>query len=100
MIFVEMQLSGKVSVYELTEHMLLLKVYIETRAACLPTPSASDAALDYLRSTCWGLEIFDSIEDADDWADDYSGFRAEEVRAELRRFIIRKGEAEGANMAA
>lgn len=100
MIFVEMQLSGKVSIYELTEHMLLLKVYIETRAAHLPTPSATDTALDYLRSTCWGLEIFESIEDAEDWADDYRGFRAEEVRAEFRRFMVRKGELTGAILAA
>ncbi len=35
------------------------------------------------------LETFDTLALAEDWAAGYSGFRAEEVRAELRRYQLR-----------
>jgi hypothetical protein len=90
MIFLEMQLSGNVVCYEMSDRLLMLKVSLETRAECLPVPTTTDEALNYLSSTCWNLEIFNDYDEAEDWADVYTGFRADEVRAELRRFYSRK----------
>jgi hypothetical protein len=90
MVYLEIQLDGSAKFYEIADARLLLKVAIETQAACLPMPSTMYDAHEYLRAHCYQLEIFGSVEDAEDWAESYTGFRACEVRAELARYALRR----------
>lgn len=92
MIYIEMQLSGSVQVYDLTDRLVLLRATIEARAECLPIPHTMAEALAYLAARCYQLEIFEDMDDARDWAAEYTGFRAGEVRAELARFAFRRAE--------
>ncbi len=90
MIYIELQLSGNVQIYELSDRLVLLKVTIQTRAECLPLPQVIEEAHEYMRAGCFQLEMFESLEHAEAWADSYAGFRAGEVQAELTRFRIRR----------
>jgi|SRR5579859_5138243 len=100
MIYIEMQLDGKVKTYELNDFLLLSMVSLEAQAAFLPVPDTTDQAHDYLRSTCFQLEMFETYEHAATWAEAYGGFRAGEVRAELARFIQRRDLSPGRAIAA
>src|SRR5579872_1052543 len=100
MLYIEMQLDGKVKAYELSDYLLLTKITVETHAAFLPIPDTTEEAHDYLRSTCFQLEMFETYEHAASWAASYDGFRAGEVRAELRRFDQRRAQAPGRPQAA
>lgn len=90
MIYIELQLSGSVQVYNLSDRLVLLRTTIEARAECLPIPHTMAEALAYLEARCYQLEIFEDMAQAQAWANDYSGFRAGEVRAELARFETRQ----------
>ncbi len=90
MIYMELQLSGNVQIYELSDRLLLLKTTIQTRAECLPIPQLVEEAHEYMRAACYQLEMFESLDHAEAWAESYAGFRAGEVRAELARFQIRR----------
>ncbi len=90
MIYIELQLGGLVRAYELSDKLILLKATILARGECVPLPETIEDAIEYMRSGCYGLEIFESFDEAEAWADTYSGFRAGEVRAELRRFYTRR----------
>jgi len=100
MIYIEKQLSGLVKAYELSDELILLKASILARGECVEIPETIDDAIEYIRADCYSLEIFETFEDAEDWADTYTGFRAEEVRAELRRFYLRKQTYVGDHTAA
>lgn len=92
MLYVEMQLSGIIKVYELSDELVILRAALDAGAECFPIPDTIDDAIEYIKSDCYNLEIFETVEDAEDWAEAYSSFRAEEVRAELRRYMTRKAE--------
>jgi hypothetical protein len=99
MIYIEMTLEGRVNVYDMTERLFLLRAAIEAKAAALPVPTTLQEAQEFRRAGCYQFEMFCELDDADAWADAYSGFRAEEVRKELARFIARR-EAHGGPLAA
>ena len=90
MIYCEIQLDGRVRFSESSENRLMLRVSLETEAACLPAPLSIHDAHEFLRSNCHQLELFDSFAHAENWAENYQNFRAAEVRAELRRFSFRR----------
>jgi hypothetical protein len=90
MIYIELQLDGKVRVYEMSDKLVLLRVSVDARAECLPVPVLIEQAHDYLRAGCYQFEMFDTLADAEDWAESFHGFRAAEVRAELSRFEVRR----------
>jgi hypothetical protein len=90
MIYCEIQLDGRVRFYEATDNRLMLRVSLETEAASLPAPPTIHDAHDFIRSNCHQLEIFDTFAHAENWAENYHNFRAGEVRAELRRFALRR----------
>ncbi|WP_226019392.1 hypothetical protein [Novosphingobium sp. FKTRR1] len=95
MLYIEMQLSGTVKVYELSDKLVLLKAYVLANGECVNPPETIDDAIEYMKADCYRLEIFECFEDAEDWADTYTSFRAEEVRAELRRFATRRDALTG-----
>jgi hypothetical protein len=90
MIYVELQLDGKVRVYEMADRLVLVRVAVDANAQCLPIPRVMSQAHDFIRAGCYQFEMFESLQDAEDWADGYQGFRAAEVRAELDRFEVRR----------
>lgn len=90
MIYFEMQLDGKVKVYEATDRIFLLRVRLCAEAEALPIPDSVEQAHDYARAGCFQFEMFEGIEDAENWAERYGGFRAGEVRAALERFMLRR----------
>ncbi len=92
MIYFEMALAGSVHVYEMTERLFILRAAIEAKSAALEIPTTPQEAHEYRRSTCYALEIFPDLEDAEAWAESYQGFRAEEVRAALARFLARRAK--------
>ena len=92
MIYFEIQLDGRVNVFDMSDAVFLLCRQMEADAESLPLPRDMTMALDYVRSRCHQFELFDEIEDAGAWAERYTGFRAGEVRAALRRFLARKAE--------
>jgi hypothetical protein len=89
-IYLEINLDGHVHIYEMTEDELLLKVGIETRSSFLPSPKSIYQAHEYLQLNAYHLEIFETLAHAETWAAEYCGFRAGEVRAELRRYNARR----------
>jgi len=92
MIYFEMNLDGQVKVYEMSDRLLVLRVALETKAAALPIPSSIDEAHDYLRAGCHQLEMFETAEHAEAWAESFTGFRADEVRKQLARYLERRAE--------
>ena len=92
MIYFELNLSGTVKVYEMSDRLLLLRVSLEARAAALPVPTTPDEAHAYLRADCYQLEMFEDTDAATDWAESYAGFRAAEVCKQLARFLERRAE--------
>ena len=100
MIYIEIQLSGQVLVYDLPDHLVMVRATIMAQAECLPTPESMAEAHDYMRAGCHQMEIFESLAHAEDWAESYSGFRAGEVRAGLTRFQIRRAAYAAATVAA
>ena len=74
----------------MTGAQLLLNIAAEQRVAFLPTAQTVEAAYDYLRSKVHQLETFDTLALAENSAAGYGGFRADEVRAELRRYQLRR----------
>ena len=90
MVYVELQLDGKVRIYQITDMRLLHKVQIETAASYLPVPETMAEAHDYLRANCFQFEMFDTFAHMANWAEHYGGFRAGEVRAELARLEERR----------
>ena len=90
MLYIEIQLGGQARVYEMSDAPLLRKLAIEAQAACLPLPMTMAQAHDYLRAGCFQFEMFETVEHAQHWANDYQGFRADEVRAEIGRYRSRR----------
>jgi hypothetical protein len=95
MIYFEMQLDGHVRVYEMSDRLLLLRVALDTKAAALPVPSGIEEAHEYLRACCHELEMFETSDHAEAWAESYNGFRAAEVRKQLARYLARRAEFSG-----
>jgi len=92
MVYVEMQLDGKVRIYQISDLRLLHRVQIETNAAFLPVPTNMAEVHDYLRADCFQFEMFETFPHMRNWAANYGGFRAGEVRAELARLEMRRAE--------
>ena len=90
MIYIEMQLSGLVRVFEQSEATVLLRVRLEAEAACEPLPETMDEAHDYMQAACFQFEMFDTFSHAQHWLETYRGFRADEVRAAFARFEARR----------
>jgi hypothetical protein len=90
MIYVQMQLDGRVKICELPDRLLLLSTSIEAEARSLPRPASMDECIEYMRSTCFTLEIFDTFDHLAWWVETYDTFRAGEVKAEFRRFADRR----------
>jgi hypothetical protein len=89
-IYFEIGLDGSVHVYEMTDAQLLQKIGVETRASFLPVPDTIQQAHEYVRSNSYRLEMFENWALAEYWMADYSGFGAEEIRAELRQYQMRR----------
>ena len=94
MIYIEMQLDGRVRISEIDDWKLLHKMQIEAEAEFLPVPDTMDEAFDQLQANCFQLEIFETFNHAANWAEHYAGFRAGEVRAEFARFERRREAAQ------
>jgi hypothetical protein len=89
-LYLEMDMNGHVHIYEMTEENLIAKIGVETRASFLAPPETIEQAHDYLYANAYHLEMFETLAHAETWAADYNGFRAGEVRAELRRYRQRR----------
>jgi hypothetical protein len=89
-IYCAIDLDGRVHIYEMTDARLMKKIEVETQAAFLPVPETIDQVHEYLRSTTYQLEIFEDWTQLETWAASYAGFRAGELRAELRRYQMRR----------
>lgn len=93
MIYFEIQLDGRVNVFDMSDALFLFRAQIEAAAEALPVPRYLDTAQEYIGSRCHQFESFDDMDGAQAWADRYGGFRAGEVRAALGRYQSRKAEA-------
>jgi hypothetical protein len=76
----------------MTDRLLMLRVTLEAKAEALPIPTRIEQAHDYLRAGCLQFEMFAELEDAEAWAESFGGFRAEEVRKQLARYLARRAE--------
>lgn len=92
MIYFEIQLDSRVNVLDLSDQTFLFRAQIEAAAEALPVPRDLTTAHDYIRSRCYQFELFDSLDEAEAWAERYIGFRAGEIRAALRRYTERRAE--------
>lgn len=90
MIYFELHLDGQVKVYEMTDRLVTLRVALETKAAALPIPTTPEQAHEYLRAGCHQFEMFSDSDEAEEWADSFTGFRAAEVRKQFARYIERR----------
>jgi hypothetical protein len=90
MIYFEIQLDGRVNVYDMSASYLMQKVRLEASAEALPLPTSLAEAHDFIRANCYQFEAFDGIDEAEAWAERYQMFRAGEVRASFRRFLTRR----------
>jgi len=88
-VYFEIGRFGGVQIHEMTGARLLLNAAADRGTAFLPAAETVEEAYGYLRTKVHQLETFDTLALAKDWAAGYSGFRAEEVRAELRRYQLR-----------
>ncbi len=95
MIYFEINLDGRVKVYEMSDRLVLLRVSLEAKAAALPIPQNGEEAHSYLRAGCYQLEMFEARDEAEDWAESYQGFRAAEVQKQLARYLDRKATYSG-----
>lgn len=88
--------QGAVRVMHLPDELLLFKMKLDCNACSYPPPKNAAEALACFKATAFELQSFPTLEDAETWACTYHGFRAEEVRAELRRYRERlAGRAAG-----
>ena len=92
MIYFNIQLDGQVRIYELSDRLMILIAALETRAQSLPIVETFSEAMDYLKSKCHMFQCFADFEDAEDWVDDYMGFREGEIRKQWRLFLERRSE--------
>jgi hypothetical protein len=92
MIYLQMQLSGNVRIFDLTDRLVILITSLEARGQALPVPIGLDEAIEYMRASCFTLEMFETYEHLATWVESYLGFRAGEVMAEFRRFTRRREE--------
>ena len=88
-VYFEISRFGGVQIHEMTRARLLLNAAADRGAAFLPTAETVEEAYCCLRAKVHQLETFDTLALAEHWAAGYSGFRTEEVRAELRRYQLR-----------
>jgi hypothetical protein len=87
-----MQLNGTVKICELSDRLVILIASLEARGRALPVPTCLHDSIEYMRCSCFTLEIFETFEHIETWVESYQGFRSGEVEAEFRRFTRRREE--------
>jgi hypothetical protein len=92
MIYFEIQLDGRVRVFDMNDKIYLHRAQIEAAAEAERIPHTLTMAQDYIRARCHQFESFEDLDAAQAWADRYGGFRAGEVRASFGRFLTRRAE--------
>lgn len=92
MIYFEIQLDGRVRVFDMNDSIYLHRAQIEAAAEAERIPHTLTMAQEFIRARCFQFERFAEIEDAQAWAERYGGFRAGEVRASFGRFLTRRAE--------
>lgn len=92
MIYFEFRLEGHVRVYEMSDQLMILRAAIETKAQALPVAQTIEDAHSYFQASCFQFEMFESLDHAAAWVEDYTGFREAAVATAFSYYLQRRDE--------